>query len=711
MTAVVATFEVRQEEDVVLTRQRVRDVAAAVGFDGQDQTRVATAVSELARTALANAGGGRIDLSVEGEEGQFLVARIEERGRGRHELAAVLDGRAGSVEDTGFGLVAARRLMDRFQIEPGGGGGSAVRVAKALPRHAAALTAREIARIAADLAGRKPEGPFAELRRQNQELLQALAELRERQAELAQLNCELDETNRGVVALYAELDEKADSLRRASELKSRFLSNMSHEFRSPLNSILSLSRFLLDRTDGDLTVEQEKQVGFIAQAADGLLGLVNDLLDLAKVEAGKVVVYAEPFDVADLFRTLRGMFRPLVAADAVSLVFEEPAGGLPLDTDEGKVSQILRNFLSNAVKFTERGEIRVSCESGPDGRVTFAVSDTGIGIAAEDSERVFEEFAQVEGPAQRRIKGTGLGLPLSRKLAELLGGSVSVRSEPGAGSTFSVTVPRVYAGVDRPADPEAARRPHRRGVLLVEDDPATRYLYERHLEGSEFRLVTASSVTDARQALRAMRPDAVVLDILFEGESGWDLLAELKGEEATRGIPVLVLTIIDDEARASALGADDFCLKPVDRNCLLEKLVSLTRGRKETALIVDDDETARYLLRSLLLEAGLDVAEASGGSEGVRRARAERPRVVFLDLSMPETSGYEVLQILKADDRTRAIPVVIHTSQVLDPAAKARLAGAAAILSKEGASRDAALSRLREVLGRLGLVPPAERSA
>ncbi len=706
MTAMLATIDVRQEEDVVLTRQRTRHVAAAVGFDEQDQTRIATAVSEIARTALVNAGGGRIDLAVEGQTPQFLVARVEERGKGRHSLAALLDGREGRADGAGFGLVAARRLMDRFEILPAAGGGDAVRTAKALPKHAACLSPRDVARLAAELAGRTLDDPYAELRRQNQDLIRALAELRERQAELALLNRELEETDRGVVALYAELDEKADSLRRASELKSRFLSNMSHEFRSPLNSILSLTRFLLDGIDGDLTPEQRKQVGFVGKAADGLLGLVNDLLDLAKVEAGKVVVDAEPFHAAELFGTLRGMFRPLVAADAVSLVFEEPAGLPPLDTDEGKLSQILRNFLSNAVKFTERGEIRVTAEAGPDDSVTFRVCDTGLGIAAEDGERIFEEFAQIESPTQRRTRGTGLGLPLSRKLAELLGGSVSVRSEPGVGSTFSVTLPRVYAGDDRRADPQPAGG-GRPAVLLVENDPSTRYLYERHLDGSEFRLVPVASVPEARRTLRSLRPQAVVLDILLDGESGWDLLAELKGDAATRHVPVLVLAIVDDQPRASTLGADDFCLKPVDRECLLEKLRELTRSRRTAALIVDDDATARYVLRSLLTEAGLDVIEASEGDEGLKRAEAERPQVVFLDLEMPGTTGFDVLRRLKADDRTRPIPVVIHTSLVLDDDARARLADAAEILPKEGVSREAALTRLRELLDRLALVPPA----
>jgi signal transduction histidine kinase len=270
--------------------------------------------------------------------------------------------------------------------------------------------------------------------------------LRQRQEELEHLNGELQDINRGMVGLYAELDEKAEELRRADEIKTRFLSNISHEFRTPLNSIFALSNLLLDRTDGELTGEQEKQVGFIRKAADSLLDLVNDLLDLAKIRAGKIEVRPVEFEAVNLFSALRGMLRSLLVNQAVTLVFEEPEGIPSLYTDEGKVSQILRNFISNALKFTERGEVRVSARHDAEGgTVTFSVSDTGVGIAREDHEKIFEEFTQLASPAQSQFKGTGLGLPLCRKLAELLGGSIELESEMGVGSKFSVTLPVRYA--------------------------------------------------------------------------------------------------------------------------------------------------------------------------------------------------------------------------------------------------------------------------
>jgi signal transduction histidine kinase len=271
---------------------------------------------------------------------------------------------------------------------------------------------------------------------------EALAKaLEEARAESHGLRSELEETNRGVMALYAELDAQADQLREATELKSRFLAYMSHEFRTPINSMRSITRLLLDRVDGPLTPEQEKQVGFIQQNATEFAEMVDDLLDLAKVEAGRVEISPAWFEMVDLFSALRGMFKPVLTNPAVSLVFEEPQGIPKLYTDDRKLSQILRNYISNALKFTPRGEVRVSARFEAGSTVTFAVADSGIGIAPEYHHTIFEDFTQVQSPLQKRLRGTGLGLSLSKKLAHLLGGSVALESEPGKGSVFSVTIP------------------------------------------------------------------------------------------------------------------------------------------------------------------------------------------------------------------------------------------------------------------------------
>jgi signal transduction histidine kinase len=265
------------------------------------------------------------------------------------------------------------------------------------------------------------------------------------QSETAALREELDETNQGVLALYAELDTQAEELRQASDLKSRFLSYMSHEFRTPLGSILSIASLLSDELDGPLSPEQHKQVTFVSTAARELSDMVDDLLDLAKIEAGRITISPAWFDMFDLFSALRGMFRPIVDASAVDLIFEEPVGLPRLYTDDKKLAQILRNFISNSLKFTTRGEVRVSARLEGTDHVRFAVSDTGIGIAAELHGALFEDFSQVDSPLQKRLRGTGLGLSLCKRFAALLGGEVGVESTPGVGSTFFVIIPLAIA--------------------------------------------------------------------------------------------------------------------------------------------------------------------------------------------------------------------------------------------------------------------------
>ena len=291
--------------------------------------------------------------------------------------------------------------------------------------------------------------------RDDDRLREALAA---REAELERLRQELDETNRGVVALYAELDERAEELRRASDSKSRFLSNVSHELRTPIASVINLGRLLLEEPLGTpLGPEHHRQLGYIVRAGESLLSMVTELLDLARIEAGKISVTPTPVLVADVMSSLRGMIRPLATRPEVVLEIEDCDPSLVIETDEGRLSQILRTLLTNAVKFTERGEVRATASLDDRGWVHFAVSDTGIGIAPQDQERIFQEFEQVAGPLQRRARGIGLGLPLSRQLARLLGGDLSLESARGMGSRFTLRLPPTPPAA--PAAPTAAARP------------------------------------------------------------------------------------------------------------------------------------------------------------------------------------------------------------------------------------------------------------
>lgn len=281
--------------------------------------------------------------------------------------------------------------------------------------------------------------------------LRAQQEVIALRAQLDDLRAELEETNHGVIALYAELDAQAIGLRHAIELKSSFLSYISHEFRTPIGTIISISRILLDRLDGPLTEEQERQVLFIQQTSMEFGGMVDDLLDLAKVEAGQVDISPAWFELVDLFSTLRGMFKPVLVNPDLQLIFEEPLDTPKLYSDNLKLAQILRNFISNALKFTIKGEIRVSVNLSSDTHITFSVSDTGIGIAPEFHALIFQDFIQVDSPIQKRLRGTGLGLSVSKHLAELLGGAVGLRSEPQKGSVFFVTIPLSLKSVNLPS--------------------------------------------------------------------------------------------------------------------------------------------------------------------------------------------------------------------------------------------------------------------
>jgi signal transduction histidine kinase len=537
--------------DLVAARRRARQIAALLRYDEQDQTRIATVASEIARNALRYARGGRLEFAVDSRDGaDFLVLTVSDRGPGIADLDEVLSGRYQSTTGMGIGLVGARRLMDDLQVTTSVGKGTTVRMCKRLPAAAPTLDGPQLGRLMDDLAQQRPESPLEEIQQQNGELLKALSELNTRQEELERLNQELEDTNRGVLALYAELDERAESVRQADRMKSRFLSDMSHEFRTPVNSILALTRLL---EEGVATDEARKQLGLIRRAADDLESLVNDLLDLAKIEAGKIEVRSSEFEVSNLFSALRGMLRPLLLNRALALVFEEPENLPVMYSDEGKISQILRNFISNALKFTEAGEVRVSAALVGD-RIRFCVADTGIGIAPEDQERIFEEFTQIDNPLQAHRKGTGLGLPLTRKLATLLGGTVTVHSAIGVGSTFVAEIPIRHAE----AGEATLRRRAEAGplkILIVDDDETARYTL------ASFATRPGVSIVEAENGLQGIaraseeRPDIILLDLMMPGVGGHEVLARLKADPVTAEIPVVIVTsrFVNEEERKQIL--------------------------------------------------------------------------------------------------------------------------------------------------------------
>jgi signal transduction histidine kinase len=552
------TVTVGEQMGVLTARQRARQLARLVGFDHQDQIRIATATSEIARNAVEYGRDGRVQFLIDlSAEPPLFVVRVTDEGPGIVQSDAILQGRYRSQTGMGLGLSGTRRLMDRFSLESIPGKGSVVTFAKILPSDTTRVDVQHIMRLSEQLAREQSGDANEEMGRQSHELLVALdlvrrleAELEKRQQDTARLNQELEETNQGVVALYAELDERASELRQADEVKTRFLSYMSHEFRTPLNSILALSDLLLRRVDGNLTAEQEKQIGFVRAASYELFEMVNDLLDIAKVEAGKIDLRMGTVEVAKLFGGLRGMMRPLTHGENVSLVFEDPPEDLLIVSDEGKINQILRNLISNALKFTEHGEVRV-CVSCEKGQVRFSVSDTGIGIAPDDQERIFREFAQIENPVQRRVRGTGLGLPLSRKLAELIGGTLTVSSALGTGSTFRLTIPLAIAGSILPTGPGqfvdgrslgATDESSPGSILVIDDEEVARYLTRQLFRGTRYLMTEAAGGVEGLERARFDRPSLILLDINMHDRNGFEVLEDLKSDDATKDIPVILHT-------------------------------------------------------------------------------------------------------------------------------------------------------------------------
>lgn len=672
MSTKIISLVIVYEQDAVLARQRTRQISDLLGFDLREQTAISTVVSEIVRNAFNYAGGGTVEFSLDEKNTsrQIFIIKIHDNGPGIPNLNDILEGKYKSTTGMGVGIVGSRKMMDYFNIESSTQSGTTVILGKYLPKEKPPVTLKDIADITKVLSQKDPYNVYEEIQSQNQDLLRTLEELKKRQDDLVRLNKELEDTNRGVVALYAELDERAEHLKQVNDIKARFLSNMSHEFRTPLSSITGLARILLDRIDGDLSEEQEKQIKYIKKSADDLMEIVNDLLDIAKVEAGKLDVKPGEFTIDQLFATLRSMFKPLLINTDVQIIYEEP-GEIPvLFTDEKKVAQILRNFISNAVKFTERGEIRIKAKP-EENSIVFSVSDTGIGIPEEFHEIIFEEFTQVESELQHKTKGTGLGLPLSKKLALLLGGNIWFESNPGKGSIFYLRFPVKFIEEKQLKEEETdnvvtviEQYNSELPVLIVEDSEEINFMYEVFLKDSGFNPIFAKSIKEAKNYLSLQKPFIIILDILLIGENSWDFLTWLKSDDLYKNIPVIIASILEEEMRGFALGVDDYWVKPLDKSVILKSLNEIKSKTIRKILIIDDEEVSRYLLRNML--NGYSVLEAADGETGFSLAVENKPDAIFLDLVMPEKSGFEILDMLKSNNATSDIPVFIFTSKHLN---------------------------------------------
>jgi signal transduction histidine kinase/CheY-like chemotaxis protein len=487
-----------------------------------------------------------------------------------------------------------------------------------------------------------------------------------------------------VARLFEDLRTANNQLVNANQHKSIFLANMSHELRTPLNSILGFSELLRDDTTGRFDVSTAHRfLDQIHTSGQHLLELINDVLDLAKVEAGQMELHPERVDLAESVKVVISTVEPLAKTKDISIGSDVTAD-ISLVADPIKLKQMLLNLVSNAIKFTANGG-RVSVQARQlESWVEIAVTDTGIGIAGTDLERLFIEFQQLDSGHGRQQEGTGLGLALTKRFAELHGGEVKVESVAGRGSTFTLRLPLEARGViELPADevhlvgPVDADRPL---ILVVEDNPEAAEILARHLDAGGFRMQVARTGPQALIMARDLLPVAITLDILLPEIDGWQVLTQLKADELTRNIPVVVVSVIDNPALGRALGALDYFVKPVDRSALISRLGRYAFTTRvldgEIRVLVIDDESANLdLLEALLEPEGFKVLRASGGKEGIDVARAEHPHLILLDLMMPTVTGFDVVEALRGDDATRPIPIMVLTSKDLTKDEKESLSG------------------------------------
>jgi Amt family ammonium transporter len=494
----------------------------------------------------------------------------------------------------------------------------------------------------------------------------------------------------------------------ASRAKSTFLANMSHELRTPLNAIIGYSEMLREDADDGGYAEITPDLEKIRTAGKHLLELINNILDLSKIEAGRMDLYVERFSVAALVDEAAATVAPLVEKSGSRLLLDLAPELGEMHADLTKVRQVLLNLLSNAAKFTEAGTVTLRARRrDEDATVVFQVADTGIGMTPEQVGRLFQDFTQADASTTRKYGGTGLGLSISRRFCELLGGEITVASVPGVGSTFTVTLPAGHPGPEEERAEPSPRRATPATVLVIDDDPTARELVERTLAREGLVVVTAASGAEGLALARARRPMVITLDVMMPDLDGWSVLSQLKADPELADIPVVMLTMVDDKQRGFALGAAEYLTKPVER----DRLIGVVQGVYEAAgrgaapyiLVVEDDQTTRTMLRRMLEREGWETEEADNGEAALGRIAERRPDLILLDLMMPRMDGFEVISALRSTSLWRSVPIVVLTAMDLSAADRLRLNGyVEKVLQKGAYEHDELLSDVRELV--LGFV-------
>jgi signal transduction histidine kinase/CheY-like chemotaxis protein len=528
--------------------------------------------------------------------------------------------------------------------------------------------------------------------------------------ELAKLNVELEDKVRMRTRELEETNQELQianlKIREADKLKSEFLANMSHELRTPMNAIIGFTRLVRRKSADLLPLRQQENLKRVEISANQLLTLINDILDLSKIEAGKMSVNIMPLNLAQLVDTCFATVESMVKVGRVRLTKEVPHDLPEVASDQDKLKQIIINLLSNALKFTEEGEVKLSAAiEGTSLRIS--VSDTGIGIPSNALEYIFDEFRQVDGSSTREHGGTGLGLSITKKLTHLLGGTIDVSSIEGKGSTFTVTLP--LAKMDQEAAAETVRADEetqasvevkgKKVLLTIDDDPNVLILLKQNLEDGGYYVVGALNADEGIRKAKEIHPFAVTLDILMPRKNGWGALSELKADPATRDIPIIVLSIIDNKELGFSLGAFDYLLKPFDKEAIVAALQRIPGVPAKRVLVVDDDKDAVDLLTQILQDEGYKVKGVYSGAEALCALDAAPHDIILLDLLMPEMDGFEVIQRVKLNPKLKEVPIIVVTAKDLTDSDLGFLhRGVDSIIQKSGLAREGLMKDVQSLL-------------
>ncbi len=572
---------------------------------------------------------------------------------------------------------------------------------------------KELSAAAAELeAGRHDSAALVPLLRRGDEVgdlgrafTRMSDEIRKREQSLAAWNADLEKTvaarTSDLKTAVEEAEEAREQAQEASKTKSAFLANMSHELRTPMNAIIGYSEMLLEEAEDTGEKWMESDLQKILSSAKHLLQLINDILDLSKIEAGRMTVFLEPVDVAQTAKDVAATIEPLVAKNANTFELKCPPDAGSMRTDLTKLRQTLFNLLSNACKFTENGKVTLEITRRADHMVSFAVTDSGIGMTPEQQGKLFGEFVQADASTTRKYGGTGLGLAISRKFCRLLGGDITVESAPGRGSTFTAILPveakepALEPSPEQAAMPSAlpaaaeAKKEDARGTLLViDDDPASRELLQRMLEKDGYLVRLAANGPDGIAAAKEHKPDLITLDVMMPSMDGWAVLAALKADPATADIPVVMLTMVEDRPMGFALGATEYLTKPVQKSRVLEAVSRCVSHKSDDILVVEDDAMAADIVMRTVQAEGHRCRHARNGREALAMVHESRPALIILDLMMPEMDGFTFLDALRVEAPDFSdIPVVVLTAKDLTPAERDHLAGRVMDTLRKGAGQ------------------------